>query len=428
MSDSLPPDNTMRQLRVLIVSPMYRSGGAERCARELFEGLRARGDVEPAMLVNRLRGDEPPGVRSPRYRVERWLDYMRVLPGMHDWRHFGSRRVLDRLTTTDFDVVHFHNIVGSGFSVAALARLARRIPTVWTLHDEWAPTSGLAYDLSHFTDPGDRQRCSAEIAFDWDYRATCTRTFLASHLPQPVIVVAPSRYMVSLARDSGRFKTDEFEYLPNALPMLDEPNCSLDATTTRERYGFRPEIPVVLIAAMDLAVAYKGARYGLEALNHYATLCDPNRLPQVLLLTSDDHPANKYLSPALKRKCVHLTTNEELASAYRAADITLIPSLRENFPYVAIESLACRTPIVGTTAGGMAEIIGNNERGIGVEPADAKALALAMSRMLNNAEIIQSMGAAGRAWVEEKCRPECNINRSIAIYRAAIDRFRRSTG
>ena len=76
----------------------------------------------------------------------------------------------------------------------------------------------------------------------------------------------------------------------------------------------------------------------------------------------------------------------------------------------------------------MAEIIGNTERGIGVEPADAKALALAMSRMLSNTEIIQSMGAAGRAWVEEKCRPECNINRSIAIYHAAIDRFRRSTG
>src|SRR5207253_3115023 len=44
---------------------------------------------------------------------------------------------------------------------------------------------------------------------------------------------------------------------------------------------------------------------------------------------------------------------EELPMIYSAADATVIPSYHESFGLVAVESLACGTPVVATRAGGL---------------------------------------------------------------------------
>jgi D-inositol-3-phosphate glycosyltransferase len=54
---------------------------------------------------------------------------------------------------------------------------------------------------------------------------------------------------------------------------------------------------------------------------------------------------------------------EELPLIYSAADITVVPSYHESFGMVAVESLACSTPVVATRAGGLMTIIRDNETG-----------------------------------------------------------------
>jgi glycogen synthase len=52
-----------------------------------------------------------------------------------------------------------------------------------------------------------------------------------------------------------------------------------------------------------------------------------------------------------------------------------MPSLGENFPYVALESLACGTPVASFRVGGLVEILGVDERGVFARPFDADDLA-----------------------------------------------------
>jgi glycosyltransferase involved in cell wall biosynthesis len=66
--------------------------------------------------------------------------------------------------------------------------------------------------------------------------------------------------------------------------------------------------------------------------------------------------------------------NEELNMWYSAADVSCLPSSREGWPNVLLESLACGTPVLATRVGGVPEVIISSEYGILVEP-NIKALA-----------------------------------------------------
>jgi glycosyltransferase involved in cell wall biosynthesis len=68
---------------------------------------------------------------------------------------------------------------------------------------------------------------------------------------------------------------------------------------------------------------------------------------------------------------------DELPARYRAATVTVLPSVDEAFGLVLVESLACGTPVVASRSGGMPEIV---SAGVGelVPPDDADALANAI--------------------------------------------------
>jgi glycosyltransferase involved in cell wall biosynthesis len=88
---------------------------------------------------------------------------------------------------------------------------------------------------------------------------------------------------------------------------------------------------------------------------------------------------------------------EQLPQWYRAADLTVMPSLLEWFGAVAVESLACGTPIVGTQAGGLVDIVAEFECGLLVPPRDADALAVAIIDGLEKCETLKPNIARGRA-------------------------------
>lgn len=53
---------------------------------------------------------------------------------------------------------------------------------------------------------------------------------------------------------------------------------------------------------------------------------------------------------------------------YSAADIFVVPSYYEPFGLVALESMACKTPVIASEVGGLATIIQNNTNGLLFEP------------------------------------------------------------
>ncbi|MGD8413552.1 MAG: glycosyltransferase family 4 protein [Candidatus Latescibacterota bacterium] len=88
---------------------------------------------------------------------------------------------------------------------------------------------------------------------------------------------------------------------------------------------------------------------------------------------------------------VGLVSPPDLPDHYRRADLLLNPSVSESFGMSLVEAMACGTPVVATTIGGMPEIVEHGRTGLLVEPGDPTALSDAIAGLLGDAELRASM-------------------------------------
>ena len=90
---------------------------------------------------------------------------------------------------------------------------------------------------------------------------------------------------------------------------------------------------------------------------------------------------------------------QRLALFYAAADVCAVPSLTESFGLVALEAMACGTPVVGTRVGGLQTLIEHGESGLLVPAGDYQALAESIAQVLSDPRLHMHLahGARDRA-------------------------------
>ena len=90
---------------------------------------------------------------------------------------------------------------------------------------------------------------------------------------------------------------------------------------------------------------------------------------------------------------------------------------------MALESLACETPVAAFRVGGLVEIVGEDERGVLASPFEAADLAAAIDALLGDGARSAAYGVQGRRWVETTCDADRWVEAHLAVYRRAITDF-----
>jgi glycosyltransferase involved in cell wall biosynthesis len=121
---------------------------------------------------------------------------------------------------------------------------------------------------------------------------------------------------------------------------------------------------------------------------------------------------------------------------YQVADIEVLPSVsreildygdkmvavggNEGFPTTHLEAMTFGLPIVGTDIAGVREQITDGVNGYVVPPGDALALADALERLLQDADLRSRLGQAGRERVEQKFSTAAHVQGMVQVYRELL--------
>ncbi len=146
----------------------------------------------------------------------------------------------------------------------------------------------------------------------------------------------------------------------------------------------------------------KGAHIAIKVLNILHTMKGCHRARLVLIggpsgtdgirYTRELHELTDRLEIGRYVKFVPPVAHEILSSYYRAADVCLVPSESESFGLVALESMACGTPVVARAVGGLTSLIDDGRNGFLIESDSPLDFAAACHRLITENDLSRDMG------------------------------------
>jgi glycosyltransferase involved in cell wall biosynthesis len=128
-----------------------------------------------------------------------------------------------------------------------------------------------------------------------------------------------------------------------------------------------------------------------------------DRIPELVVLLTG--PARGYVRRELERlgvPYVHAQPKDrtQLATAYHALDVYLVPSRQEGGPKAAFEAAAAGVPLVSTRVGQVQELLTDGEDALLADVDDVDALAHGVERIYEDVTLVMRLRGAARATAE----------------------------
>ncbi len=110
--------------------------------------------------------------------------------------------------------------------------------------------------------------------------------------------------------------------------------------------------------------------------------------------------------------------HEDLAQLYSRATVSVVPSYYETFGLSALESMKFGVPVVAAAAGSLPEVVADGKTGLLVAPGDARALASAVTRLLQDPELRENLSRQARQWAQQ-FHVDQQVERNLELYERA---------
>ena len=313
------------------------------------------------------------------------------------------------------DVVHYHNLHGGYFNYLALPKLTSLKPSVWTLRDMWGLTGHCAHSFEcerWRTGCGNcpHPKIDPPIRRDatrWEWKLK-RRVYERSKM----LVTAPSRWLVDLARDSI-LGCRPIRQVHNAVDTdLFRPR---DKESLRKEMGWPTDATILLFAAESLDNPFKDFRQLLAAIGGLS----PARRADLALAVLGETSSVAF--DGIRSIAIGYCEDEEtIARCYAAADFLVYPTKADNQPRVLLEAMACGCPCVATDVGGVSELVAHGETGCLARAGDADGLREGIEALLDDRAARERMGVAARRLAVERHGLTRHVEDFEAVYGEAV--------
>jgi glycosyltransferase involved in cell wall biosynthesis len=279
---------------------------------------------------------------------------------------------LRSLSKNEHIIIHHHSVFGLGFNLISL--IFRDIPIIAQHHG--GKSSLQRYD--------ENKNSNIPKAFAYLILYTLRLEFLFERVALKnvdrffVLNEMAKAYLSNICGD------DKMEVLTmgvdfNLFRKLDRAKC-------RKLLGLNLESNYILYVGAFFEG--KGLGYLIKAFSE-VLVTHPN---SILLLVGSGYykkyVENESKALGIENKVVFRpwTKNEIMPLYYNGSDICVLPSLGEGLPIVGVEASACCTPFVGTSVGGIPDIIKNFRAGRLIPPKNSRELSSAIIEILSNSD------------------------------------------
>jgi glycosyltransferase involved in cell wall biosynthesis len=396
-------------MKICIVTAALKHGGASIIALDVARGMSQRG--HEVLFV--CSGDSAKSYEKDGYRIE-VLELKKQISLYHYFNPLLLRSFGKLLSNFKPDIIHVHNINLQTFSLGALL-FSRKYPMVWTLHDVWAIC------MVGWPNPPD---CSGlinecEHCVFWPKLIVFLNRFIKKNVFRysRFSIVSPSEWLASLLRRNKIIDKLVYKIRNGVDQTIFFPVAERYRDTNISNHGNKKTI--LFIGGKRLSGRLPAWRKGWEYLFKALEILGRKRADIQLLYIGDpiDIPST---FPVLVTFVTDVD-REMMNSYYSAADLMVLPTLADNAALTILEAMACRTPVIATNTGGVAEVVIPFKTGLLCPPRDVNKLVEAIEWSFSNPEETDKMVTQAQNMIFDEFSFSLMINKYESVYRRTIE-------
>ena len=295
------------------------------------------------------------------------------------------RKLLDIIKKKQINLIHSNQPRSNLFG--AIAAKIRNVPIIW------------------------HERCLERGRFDSDN--------IFSFLPDRIICnsSAVRNRFTKGAKTDAKIRT-----IINGVDLR-EFNLELNGSTIRKEFNIDEDEPIIgTIGRID---PEKGYECFLESARIVSQ--DFENVRFLVVGGAFNNPSlekslyEMSVEKGIDKKTIFTGFRRDIPQITASMDVIVLPSGIDACSRVLFEAMAMRKPLVATNAGGTPEIVQDGVTGLLVKPGDSSGMAKCIVKLLNNKNLAEQYGNAGRKRVEEMFTIQRNIKETEDVYLELIN-------
>lgn len=332
-----------------------------------------------------------------------------VVTGRQATFQIWTEKIVKNKNFVNSDVVHLQIVHDHFLNLRAISNVTKSKPTIWTWHDLW-PVTGhciqpmdcdrweqgcgscpdLLRPLPVFIDRT-RDELSRKLKFvnNLDVDIHVTTAWMHQQVKRFNFGKNVRIHEIPFGVDSKKFRPRNTNDLRKNLGITGQPFIVLARSTTDPIKGYLPLLKALDSIALDKEI--------------------------LLISVGEQNLASLHTQKLKVIELPWVNSSDTLSQLYSIAHIFAMPSLGESFGMMALESMACGTPVLAVKGTATAELVGDT--GFLVDPKKrVKGIESAIRQAIENVSSTSTRGNEAQARAEQKFSFDLYVARMANLY------------
>lgn len=122
----------------------------------------------------------------------------------------------------------------------------------------------------------------------------------------------------------------------------------------------------------------------------------------------------------MSSEVIFLGDQEFIADILPVGDVFLLPSEHESFGLAALEAMSCGVPVVGSSVGGLPEVVEEGETGFLRDPHDVSGMSDVVRRLFDDSEWSRTVGLRARERAKRQFGKDKIVGEYLSVYEELI--------